>query len=147
MGVHGTGDHVWVQRFAYWFSKPGRGDIVMFRTRGLEGTYGDFYCKRIVGLPGEKISIKAGKLCVNGALVSDPRIFKRLQYVHTETFSQKYLAKETDEFVVPAGHYFVLGDNFAHSADSRHFGPVPEANLFGKVTKIFEPPARAGIPE
>lgn len=144
---HATGDHVYVQRFAYWFSQPRRGDIVLFRTRGLEGTRGDFYCKRIVGLPGEKISIKAGKLYVNGALVSDPPVFKRLQYVHTGTFSQKYLAKETDEFVVPAGHYFVLGDNSANSQDSRFWGPVPQANLFGKVTKIFWPPKRAGIPE
>ena len=142
-----TGDHVWVQRFAYWFSKPGRGDIVVFKTRGLAGTYGDLYCKRVVGLPGERLSIKAGKLYVNGAPVSDPPIFKRLQYVQPASLASTYLAKETDEFVVPAGHYFVLGDNSAHSQDSRYYGPVPEANLVGKVTKIFWPAERAGIPE
>lgn len=142
-----TGDHVWVQRFAYWFNKPGRGDIVVFRTRGLEGTRGDFYCKRVVGLPGERLSIKAGKLYVNGAPVSDPPVFKRLQYVQPASLAPKYLVKETEEFVVLADHYFVLGDNSAHSQDSRYYGPVPEANLVGKVTKIFSPPARAGIPE
>ena len=141
------GDHVWVQQFAYWFSKPGRGDIVVFRTQGLAGTRGDFYCKRVVGLPGERISIKAGKLYVNGTPVSDPPVFKRLQYVQPASLAPKFLAKETEEFVVPAGHYFFLGDNSAHSQDSRYYGPVPEANLVGKVTKIFWPAERAGIPE
>ena len=140
-----TGDHVLVQRFGYWFSKPRRGDIVVFRTRGLKGTRGDFYCKRVVGLPGEKISIKAGKLVVNGSPVSEPPIFKRIQYVHpTEA---KYLKTENDEFVVPGGHYFVLGDNSENSADSRYWGAMPEANIYGKVTKIFRPPERVGVPE
>ena len=143
-----TGDHVLVQRFAYWFSKPRRGDIMVFRTTGLKGTRGDFYIKRVVGLPSERISIKTGKLFVNGSPVNEPPILTRIQYVHAPQFDAEFLLKnEDEEFVVPENHYFVLGDNSAHSADSRYFGPVPEANIVGKVTKIYRPPDRVGVPE
>jgi len=143
-----TGDHVLVQRFAYWFSKPRRGDIVVFKTEGLKRTRGDFYVKRVVGLPGERISIKAGELFVNGSPVKEPPILTRIQYVHAPQYDAEFLLKdENEEFVVPERHYFVLGDNSGNSADSRYWGPVPEANIVGKVTKICWPPEREGVPE
>ena len=133
------------QRFVYWFSEPKRGDIVVFRTRGIEGTRGDFYAMRVVGLPGERINVQEGRLWVNGQPVLEPKIFKELSYVHLH--GARHLTDSNDIYQVPAGHYFVLGDNSEHSADSRYWGPVPRANIYAKVTKIYLPQEREGVPE
>jgi signal peptidase I len=143
-------DHLFVSGCAYWFAKPQRGDVVVFRTDGIAGMdpsqYGQFYVKRIVGLPGDRISIQNGRLMNNGKPVEQPEALAVRQYVAGTKLQvgAPFLRDEGEVFEVPAGTYFVLGDNSTNSYDSRFFGPVPAQNLFGRATKIYWPLDRAG---
>jgi len=143
-------DHLFVSGCAYWFAKPRRGDVVVFRTDGLAGMHpsqhGQFYVKRIVGLPGDRISIQNGRLMNHGKLVETPVALATRHYVAGAKLpaSAQFLRDEGDVFEVPSRTYFVLGDNSMNSYDSRFWGPVPERNIFGQATKIYWPLDRVG---
>lgn len=141
------GDKILVEKFAYWFNKPQRGDIIVFKNEWMTSTRGSPFLMRAAGLPGEKVSVKMGKLFVNGYPVTKPRVFTRIAYTNPALSDAKYLRTPDEEYTVPAGHYFVLGDNSERSADSRYFGAVPEKNIIGKATKIYWPPERIGVLE
>ena len=149
-GEESGGDRVFVERTAFWYDRPRRGDIVAFRTDGIEGMMpdqrGHIYMKRIVGVPGDRISIRGGQLRNHGKPVEPPAVFAKLRYepVPFSGASAHYLGREGEEFEVPADCFFVIGDNSTNSYDSRFWGPVPKKALFGRVSKIYWPPARAG---
>ncbi len=94
-------------RFSYWFSEPERGDIVLFSYPVDESI---IYIKRVIGLPGETVDIRNGKIYINGSEVP-----------LTETYLHEDWYWENDglHYEVPEGCYFVLGDNRNNSADSR----------------------------
>ena len=125
------GDRILIDRFSYMFGAVERGDIVVL---GYPLDPSLDYIKRVVGVPGDEIQIRAGRLFVNGSSVDEPYVadIDRSSYVHTE---------------VSDGHYFVLGDNRTRSSDSREFGQVAEELLKGKVDVRLWPPARLGILE
>jgi signal peptidase I len=79
------------------------------------------YIKRIVGLPGETLEIRAGRVFINGQLLEEP-------YLQAEYFSQDAL----EPVQIAAEHYFVLGDNRRNSSDSRYWGTVPRKLIYGK---------------
>ncbi len=94
-------------RFSYWFSEPERGDIVLFKYPVDESVT---YIKRMIGLPGETVDIRDGKIYIDGSdipLVED--------YLPEEW----YWENDGLHYEVPEGCYFVLGDNRNNSADSR----------------------------
>ncbi len=144
-------DHLFVSRSAYWFSKPNRGDVIVFKTDGIESMHssqqGQIYVKRVVGLPGDRISIQDGRVMNNGVSVSDPVVFTKLKYEIVAKGGPQYLRQEGEVFDVPADSYFVLGDNSANSYDSRFWGVLPAKNVFGRATKIYWPPDRVGAIE
>jgi signal peptidase I len=121
---------------------PRRGEIVVFRTppRAQErcGSGGTFV-KRIVGLPGEQVSlrVRGGKafVVVDGQQLDEP-------YIEDD---RRDLGPE-ETFRVPEGQYFVVGDNRGQSCDSRVFGSVPRDNLIGPVVARFWPLDRLGSP-
>jgi signal peptidase I len=125
------GDRVLVNKFIYRFTEPKRGDVVVFES--VEGGNEDLI-KRVVGVPGDEISVRRGKLFVNG----EPR---RQPYVNKRFPDRSFFAPTT----VPKGHVFVMGDNRANSRDSRFFGPVPKEKIEGEAFLRFWPLGRIGL--
>jgi signal peptidase I len=125
-----VGDRVLVNKFIYRFSEPARGDIVVFKS--VEGGDEDLI-KRVVGVPGDEISVRNGRLLVDGEPQKEPYVNKRYP-------DRSFSAPMT----VPEGHVFVMGDNRTNSQDSRVFGPVPEKNIEGEAFLRFWPPDRIG---
>lgn len=125
------GDRVLVNKFIYRFTEPKRGDIVVFQS--VDNPEEDLI-KRVVGLPGDRIAVRNGRLFVNGDPQKEPYTNKRLP-------DRSFFAQTT----VPKDHIFVMGDNRANSADSRVFGPLPEENIEGEAFVRFWPPDRIGL--
>ncbi len=134
------GDRIFVDKISYRFKAPKRGDIIVFKFPGSEKK--DFV-KRLVGLSGEEIEIRDGKVLLNGAVLNDPP-FSHHYYYNREEWNY---GKTGQVIKVPAGSYFVLGDNSAQSSDSRNWGFVPGKNLIGKAFFIWWPPKRAKLVE
>lgn len=142
-------DRVLVERFTYRFSKPRRGDLVVFRTRA-NGLYREtsVFVSRIAGLPGERIAIRDGKVWAGGRALGTVDGIPEVDYQLPHRGAPITPAMDGNgEFTVPAGGYFVLGDNTFNSLDSRYWGQVPEKDLIGRVAWIVFPPGRAGKPE
>jgi signal peptidase I len=174
------GDYVFVSKFAYGYSRysfpfapawfvgrvfarqPSRGDVVIF----ANPKDGSAWAKRIVGLPGETIQMKAGRLFINGEMVERRRVepgFRianlRGAIVEAPTYDEALPGGATHRIIqtgddhgqldntvaqeTPPGAYFVLGDNRDNSADSRvpaklgGFGFVPFENILGRVGMIY----------
>lgn len=155
------GDFILVNKFAYGiklpvfdtrlvsFDPPQRGDIIVFRYP--RDTSLD-YIKRVIGLPGDHIAYYNKVLYVNDKPVERDFIG---QYTGPgQTFANEYVEKLDDahhsmlllparpnnlqgEYIVPEGHYFVMGDNRDNSNDSRVWGSVPESNILGKAFMIW----------
>lgn len=142
-----TPDHVVVDRLAYRFSKPRRGDLIVFGTSMIQGIpdYGNvgetYFVKRLVGLPGETIELHDGAVYADGKLLTEADGVPPIRYEpRLGSTSGSATFKVGDE------EYFTLGDNTANSWDSRHWGNVPVSALIGKITKIYYPFSRIGVP-
>jgi signal peptidase I len=112
----------------YLFGEPARGDIVVFRFPHQPDK--DFI-KRIIGVPGDTIEIRNGRVILNGAALEEPYISREPSY-------------DTPKTIVPPGNYFVLGDNRPNSSDSHVWGFVPADNLIGKAWFAYWPPSDWG---
>jgi len=131
-------DKIFVDKLSYRFRAPERGDIIVFKypiDRKKD------FVKRLAGLPGETVEIRDGVLIVNGKPMTEPP-FSMNTYYNVEDW--KY-GKSGEVIRVPDGHYFTLGDNSAHSADSRQWGFVPRKDLVGKAFMIWWPPQRVRL--
>ncbi|NEQ81943.1 MAG: signal peptidase I [Moorea sp. SIO2I5] len=129
-------DRLIINKWSYSFQEIQRKDIVVFLpTEKLkEQNFKDAFISRIIGLPGENIEVKGGKVYVNNQPLEENYIEEPPQY----TFSP---------VTVPPDSYFVLGDNRNNSYDSHHWGFVPRENIIGKATKRFWPLERIGAIE
>jgi len=119
-------DDVGAPRFL--FGSPERGDIVVFRFPAQPEK--DFI-KRIIGVPGDLIEVRAGRVYRDGQLQDEPYIRDGASY-------------DRPPQVVPKGQYFVLGDNRPNSSDSHVWGFVPADNLVGKAWFAYWPPSDWG---
>lgn len=144
-------DHVLADKLTYRFRPPQRGEIVVFRTDDIEGipesSRGTLWMKRIVGLPGERVSLRPPQVYVNDQPVAAPPIFVEIAerrnghsgYVIPSGFLPSRLRSEADEIHLGPDEYFVLGDNSPSSLDSRFWGPLRRTAIVGRVTKIYWP--------
>jgi signal peptidase I len=138
-------------------SEPERGDVVVFRLPRDPSTD---YVKRVIGLPGDRIQMINGVLHINGTPVKREQIEDFVetdngQEVHVKQWRETLpngvshqtldlidngFYDNTKEYLVPAGHYFMMGDNRDNSSDSRiesAVGYVPAENLIGRVQNMF----------
>jgi signal peptidase I len=166
-----TGDFILVNKFDYGFrlpitntklvefSKPNRGDVIVFRYPNYEknpGYSGVDFIKRIVAGPGDVISYKNDQLSINGKSVNIKKIgpytavdsgkpmnnYQLVQELldsmpHEILLNPNGQSKEIPEITIPDGHYFVMGDNRSHSSDSRFWGFVPEDYIIGRAIGIW----------
>jgi signal peptidase I len=148
-----NGDHIFVDKVTYNFRRPRRGEVFVFETKGIEGTRGEFYIKRLAGVGGDTLQIQAPKLFINGRVASEHGFSRVMSckdgysgYTNSERgfgpFGGQYLTAPEQTFIVAKNHYFALGDNSAHSADSRFWGPVPHGNLVGRAFFAYWPFSR-----
>jgi signal peptidase I len=127
---------VLVEGFTYLFRDPHRGEIVMFRARGSIGSqivptshHANLQInKRVIGVPGDTVVGKNGRVYVNGRPADD---------IPTDAFPAVHLDH---------GQYFVMGDNRSASMDSRAFGPVPRSAIYARVILDVWPLHRFGTP-
>lgn len=141
---NGTVDRIIADRLCYVFSPPQRGDLVVFRTTGMTRIQEDtFYVKRLVGLPGEKIEIRGEHVFADGRQLGVRDGIPDIAY--TLAPGLQFMAG-SGTYDVPRDAYFMLGDNSGHSSDSRMWGCVPRANVYGRVARIYYPFSRASIP-
>ncbi len=94
------------------------------------------FIKRVVGLPGDRLLIRGGRVIRNGKLAREPFI-RPCGSDPDCTFSQ--------EITIPPGHYFMMGDNRGSSDDSRFWGPIPKRWIIGGAFATYWPPGRIGL--
>lgn len=148
-----SGDHVLVERLSYHFARPKRGDVAAFATIAIPENErdkfrvpaGDIYVKRIVGLPGEHVSVEAHSIFINGQKLIEPEIFEKILAQTNSIVPDSAQFRGTyNDVQLRADEYYVLGDNFANSLDSRYYGPIKDGYFVGKAVWIYWPPERQG---
>jgi signal peptidase I len=121
---------------SWHLADPGRGDLVTFRRPEYRSKLS---VKRVIGLPGEKVEIRGPVVYVNGQPLAEP--YAKHTRPRTASADLKLLQGDVVEDwgpeTVPAGRYFILGDNRDNSLDSRSFGFVPRADILGRVRSIY----------
>lgn len=116
------GEYLIVNRIIYQLEDPQRGDIVVLQYPNDRSR--DFI-KRIIGLPGDTVEIANDQVRVNGVILNEP-------YISAPP-------KDNNTWVVPEGHYFVVGDNRLNSSDSRSWSYLPESDLIGRAWLVYWP--------
>jgi len=122
------GEMVVVNRLAYRWSAPSRGDIVVFRFP-LDPSRR--FIKRVIGLPGDSLEARDGLMYVNGTALDEPYIAAAPRY--------------DGAWLVQADELFVLGDNRNNSSDSQNWGPLPMAEVIGKAVLVYWPLPDVGV--
>jgi signal peptidase I len=130
-------DRVIVNRLAYRFESPKRGQIVVFdapKAAVAQCGEGGTFVKRLIGLPGETVSeTRGGVIWIDGRRLREPYAYGRAQDLTVATWH------------VPKGEYFFMGDDRPHTCDSRMWGSVPRDRLIGPVLVTYWPPSRLSL--
>jgi signal peptidase I len=131
-------DRVIAAKIVYRFRDPERGEIAVFHAPPAAARLcsgGGTFVKRVIGLPGEVVGERHGYVTIDGRTLSEPYVSPANRDHLTRTWPR-----------LGPGQYFVLGDNRAHSCDSRVWGPVPRAAFIGPVVATYWPPTDWSIP-
>jgi signal peptidase I len=124
-----TNQRLVIEKLSYHFHGPRRGDVVVLHDPGGSP---ELLIKRVIGLPGERVTITDGRVYIDGVPLDEP-----------------YLTQPTQgsgrSWIVPPLHVFVMGDNRSASRDSRVFGPVALDQIIGHAVVRYWPPEQIGI--
>jgi len=144
------GDLFVVNRLAYLFGEPARGDIVLVDAGRLpldEPQQHRHWFKRVIGLPGDRVGIRPPQVIIDGSPLVDPAIFATISsgehgyhgFVPADAsrYPHACIGTLSDEVTLSEQEYFLVGDNTVNSLDSRHFGPAPRSAILGRVIHIF----------
>lgn len=124
--LHNT-ELIIVDKWTYRFHPLTRGDVIVFVAPPHPS---QDYVKRVIGLPGDVLSIQGTTVIVNGKTLNEPYVKPQNQGNINPSFTNK---------VIPPGEYFVMGDNRAGSSDSREWGCVPQQNIIGRAAIVYWP--------
>jgi len=141
------------------YSEPERGDVIVFRYPNYDrqaGYSGTDFIKRVIALPGDVVSYNKDRLTINSKVIDQSKIggyrgvdsgkgmtgYRHIKELidlasHDILLHPMGYSPEFSKTTVPEGHYFVMGDNRAHSSDSRVWGYVPEEYILGKAIGIW----------
>ena len=151
------GQRVLVDRVSSRFGEPSRGDVMVFKPprgaddnacgvrrrraspcpRGTEDRSDMNFIKRVVAVEGDRISVKKGRVYINGALQQ-----KEAEFIRPS--ADCVTCNLPEEITIPKDHVYMMGDNRGESADSREWGPVPEDWLIGHAFATYWPPGKIG---
>jgi signal peptidase I len=123
-------ERIFINKFVYRLEPIERGDVVVF-WYPLDQTKS--FIKRVVGLPGDEVEIRAGRVYINDTLLDEP-------YVPAEYSDRSAYGPVR----IPSDEYFVMGDHRISSNDSRIFGPVPGGFIYGKAVFAYWPMTQFG---
>lgn len=166
-GYFDAGDHVFVDKMSYHFRKPRRGETFVFSTANISlikqrSATSQYYIKRLGGVPGDTLQIRAPELFINGRHPEE-KGFRQVMSGSREKASPEgyrgysnvseqkgydqqvfegrltFLSEPDQTFTVPPAEYFALGDNSYNSWDSRGWGTVPEKGLMGRALIVYWP--------
>jgi signal peptidase I len=148
------GDRVMVNKLAYRFGEPARGDVIVFDNPAMEGggesllgavlrhigeslglsSPDSALIKRVIGLPGETIQARNNEVLIDGSAIEEPYLGDGVR------------VRNFGPVEIPEGHVFVMGDNRGSSHDSRSFGPISEGDIVGKAfIKVWPPKRWSGV--
>lgn len=123
-------EHILAEKVSYKFADVQRGEIIVFHSPEQNGY---LIIKRVIGLPGETVTIKYGLVYINGKVLEE-------QYLPPGTQTEEGTQiKEGEDFKVPNNTYFVLGDNRNRSIDSRFWGIVNKNLIVGRALFVYKP--------
>jgi len=131
-------EYLLTEKVTYYLNNPSRGDVVVLTPPPNVSTTDEFI-KRVIGLPGEKVMVKNGHVYINDKLIHEPYLADSVY-----TNPGDFLA-EGVEYTVPAGEYFVMGDNRPNSSDSRYWGPITKSEMTGRAWIIYWPINKTGV--
>jgi signal peptidase I len=139
-------DRVLVNKLSYRFGDVDRGDVVVFeRPPNETGTIKDLI-KRVIALPGERVSIRDGRVHIDGRALDEPYADGLPTEPRVGCGAGDTTGIDTAEgMLVPEGQVLVLGDNRVNSSDGRCFGPIDEDLIVGRAFVILWPPSKAGL--
>ena len=127
------GERIFVNKLIYYgLPKLERGDIVVF---WFPDDPSKSYIKRVIGLPGEMVEVRDGRILVNGQELEESYLDPRLNVARIDH----------SPVIVKEHYYFVMGDNRDHSSDSRYWGLVPEKYIYGKALFRYWPISEASV--
>ena len=121
-----VGDHLMTDKISYQFKSIQRGDIVVFTPPAEAHIDEDALIKRVIGLPGDSVSIQERTVYINGKPLKEPYLLEKPR-------------EDLKPFTVPEDHVFVMGDNRNNSYDSRFWGPLPTDNIIGRAMFLYYP--------
>jgi signal peptidase I len=142
-------EYLGVATFAYWFTSPHHGDVVILYHHHMLANAADVasgctidpntggrymtcdFVKRVIGVPGDTIQITSTKVIVNGVTLQEPYVFIPPGEVENEATNAP--------LKLSAGQYWVMGDNRVNSSDSRYFGSVARGDIIGPAFMVFLP--------